>query len=108
MNVLVIGGGGREHAIAWKVAMSPRVARVYVAPGNAGTARERGVANVAATAVADLVAFAKRESIALTIVGPEAPLAAGVVDAFRDAGLAASNSCSCARARFGCVVSPAA
>ena len=88
MNVLVIGGGGREHAIAWKVAMSPRVARVYVAPGNAGTARERGVANVAATAVADLVAFAKRESIALTIVGPEAPLAAGVVDAFRDAGLA--------------------
>ncbi|MFO1281342.1 MAG: phosphoribosylamine--glycine ligase [Burkholderiales bacterium] len=88
MNVLVIGGGGREHAIAWKLAASPRVARVFVAPGNAGTARERGVVNVGITAVADLVAFAKRESIALTIVGPEAPLATGVVDAFRDAGLA--------------------
>ena len=88
MNVLVIGGGGREHAIAWKLASSPRVARVFVAPGNAGTAREPGVANVAITAIPDLVAFAKKENAALTIVGPEAPLAAGVVDAFRAAGLA--------------------
>jgi phosphoribosylamine--glycine ligase len=88
MNVLVIGGGGREHAIAWKLASSPRVARVYVAPGNAGTAREPGVSNVAITAIPELVAFAKKENVALTIVGPEAPLAAGVVDAFREAGLA--------------------
>jgi len=88
MKVLVIGGGGREHAIAWKLASSPRVARVFVAPGNAGTAREPGVVNVAIDAIADLVAFAKRESVALTIVGPEAPLAAGVVDAFRAANLA--------------------
>ncbi len=87
MNVLVIGGGGREHALAWKAAQSPRVAKVFVAPGNAGTAREQGVANVAITDVAELVEFARRESVALTIVGPEAPLAAGVVDAFRAAGL---------------------
>jgi phosphoribosylamine--glycine ligase len=86
MNVLVIGGGGREHALAWKLAQSPRVARVFVAPGNAGTAREPGLANVALTAIPDLVAFA-REHSALTVVGPEAPLAAGVVDAFRAAGL---------------------
>ena len=88
MNVLVIGGGGREHAIAWKLASSPRVARVFVAPGNAGTAREPGVVNVALTAIPDLVAFAQKEGVQLTIVGPEAPLAAGVVDAFRGAGLA--------------------
>jgi phosphoribosylamine--glycine ligase len=88
MNVLIIGGGGREHALAWKAAQSPRVAKVFVAPGNAGTAREPGVANLAITAIPDLVAFAKREHVAITIVGPEAPLAAGVVDAFRSAGLA--------------------
>jgi phosphoribosylamine--glycine ligase len=88
MNLLVIGGGGREHAIAWKLAASPRVARVYVAPGNAGTAREPGVANVAITATPDLIAFARKEGVALTIVGPEAPLAEGVVDAFRAVGLA--------------------
>ena len=87
MKILVIGGGGREHALAWKLAQSPRVARVFVAPGNAGTAREPGLANVALTAIPDLVAFA-REHSALTVVGPEAPLAAGVVDAFRAAGLA--------------------
>jgi phosphoribosylamine--glycine ligase len=86
MNVLVIGSGGREHALAWKLAQSPRVARVYVAPGNAGTAREEGIANVALTAIPDLVAFAQEHS-ALAVVGPEAPLAAGVVDAFRAAGL---------------------
>ena len=87
MNVLIIGGGGREHALAWKVAQSPRVAKVFVAPGNAGTARESELTNVALAAIPDLVAFAAAESVALTIVGPEGPLAAGVVDAFRAAGL---------------------
>ena len=87
MNVLVIGGGGREHALAWKIAQSPRVAKVFVAPGNAGTALEPALVNVAVTAIADLVALAHAEKIALTVVGPEAPLAAGIVDAFRAAGL---------------------
>jgi phosphoribosylamine--glycine ligase len=87
MNVLVIGGGGREHALAWKVAQSPRVAKVFVAPGNAGTMREPELTTVPRTTIADLVAFAKEQEVALTIVGPEAPLAAGVVDAFRAAGL---------------------
>ena len=77
MNLLVIGGGGREHALAWKLAQSPRVARVFVAPGNAGTAHEPGLANIALTAIPDLVAFAHEHS-ALTVVGPEAPLAAGM------------------------------
>ena len=87
MNVLVIGGGGREHAFAWKIAQSPRIAKVFVAPGNAGTAREPGLTNVALTEIAALVEFARSEPAALTVVGPEAPLAAGVVDAFRAAGL---------------------
>jgi len=87
MNVLVIGGGGREHALAWKLAQSPRIAKVFVAPGNAGTARETGVYNVPLTDTAALIDFARREGAALTIVGPEAPLAAGIVDAFRAAGL---------------------
>jgi phosphoribosylamine--glycine ligase len=87
MNILVIGGGGREHALAWKIAQSSRVAKVFVAPGNAGTARERELSNVALTSIADLVAFAQRERVGLTVVGPEAPLAEGVVDAFRHAGL---------------------
>jgi phosphoribosylamine---glycine ligase len=87
VNILVIGGGGREHALAWKLARSPRVAKVFVAPGNAGTAMEPELVNVAISAIPDLVAFAKAEQIALTVVGPEAPLAAGVVDAFRGAGL---------------------
>ena len=87
MNLLVIGAGGREHALAWKLAQSPRVTRVHVAPGNAGTAREPGVVNVPATSVEELVAYARRKAIDLTVVGPEAPLAAGVVDAFRAAGL---------------------
>jgi phosphoribosylamine--glycine ligase len=88
VKILVIGSGGREHALAWKLAKSPRVSRVLVAPGNAGTAREEGLQNVAATAVADLVKLAKDEGVGLTVVGPEAPLAAGVVDAFRAEGLA--------------------
>ncbi|MGP9799878.1 phosphoribosylamine--glycine ligase [Rheinheimera sp. NSM] len=90
MNVLVIGGGGREHALAWKAAQSPLAGKVFVAPGNAGTARENNLTNVAIAAddVPALLAFAQQENIALTIVGPEAPLAKGVVDAFRAAGLA--------------------
>src|SRR5205823_4277413 len=87
MKLLVIGSGGREHALAWKLAQSPRVQKVYVAPGNAGTALEPGLENVALSALADLVSFARKESVQLTVVGPEAPLAAGVVDAFGSAGL---------------------
>jgi len=87
MNLLVIGGGGREHAIAWRLAQSPRVGRVYVAPGNAGTAKEDGLFNVSITAIPELVEFAKREAIVLTVVGPEAPLADGIVDIFRAEGL---------------------
>jgi phosphoribosylamine--glycine ligase len=89
MKVLVVGSGGREHALAWKCAQSPRVDEVLVAPGNAGTATEPRVRNVAVAAedVAGLVELARRESVALTIIGPEAPLVAGVVDAFESAGL---------------------
>jgi phosphoribosylamine--glycine ligase len=87
LNILVVGSGGREHALAWKIAQSPRVAKVFVAPGNAGTARDATLTNVALTGIPDLVAFAQREHIALTVVGPEGPLAAGIVDAFRLAGL---------------------
>ena len=87
MKLLVIGSGGREHAIAWKLAQSPRIQVVYVAPGNGGTATENGLENAALTEIADLVAFARKESIHITVVGPEAALAAGIVDAFREAGL---------------------
>ena len=89
MRVLVVGGGGREHALAWKLSRSKRVERVYVAPGNAGTAREPGVTNVpvAADDVPGLVALAQREGVGLTVVGPEAPLVLGVTDAFAAAGL---------------------
>jgi phosphoribosylamine--glycine ligase len=87
MKLLVIGSGGREHAIAWKLTQSPRVQKVFVAPGNGGTAKESGLENVALSEVADLVAFARKEGVYLTVVGPEAALAVGVVDAFREAGL---------------------
>ncbi len=87
MNLLVVGSGGREHALAWRLAQSPRIGRVYVAPGNAGTAREDGLFNVAITSIPELVDFARKESIALTVVGPEGPLSEGIVDAFRAAGL---------------------
>jgi phosphoribosylamine--glycine ligase len=87
MKILVIGSGGREHALAWRLAQSPKVSRVYVAPGNAGTAREDGLFNVEITGIPELVRFAQDESIHATVVGPEGPLAAGVVDAFRGAGL---------------------
>ena len=87
MKVLVIGSGGREHAIAWKLLQSRRVSRIFVAPGNAGTARELGIENVDITEIAALVEFARNKEIGLTVVGPEVPLAAGVVDAFREAKL---------------------
>jgi phosphoribosylamine--glycine ligase len=87
MKILVIGSGGREHALAWRLAQGVRVQKVYVAPGNAGTALEEGVENVAITAIPELIKFVKREDIYLTVVGPEAPLAAGIVDAFRAEGL---------------------
>jgi phosphoribosylamine--glycine ligase len=87
MKVLVIGAGAREHALAWKLAQSPRASRVFVAPGNAGTAAEDGVENVALASIPELLEFARGEGVALTVVGPEAPLAEGVVDAFRAAGL---------------------
>jgi len=87
MKILVIGSGGREHALAWKLAQSPKVSNVYVAPGNGGTEIEEGLTNVPLTAIPSLVEFARREQIALTVVGPETPLAEGVVDAFDAAGL---------------------
>ncbi len=86
MKLLVIGSGGREHALAWKLAQSPRVQKVFVAPGNAGTARTQGVENAPITSIPVLLEFVRRQEIALTIVGPEAPLAAGVVDAFHNVG----------------------
>lgn len=89
MNVLIVGGGGREHALAWKAAQSAQVDKVYVAPGNAGTAAEPGVENIpiGAEDIAALIHFAKEADIALTIVGPEAPLVAGIVDQFHAQGL---------------------
>ena len=87
MKVLVIGGGGREHALAWKLAQSERVQTVYVAPGNGGTAHLAGVKNVPLIEPEQLADFAAAEKVALTVVGPEVPLAAGVVDLFRARGL---------------------
>jgi phosphoribosylamine--glycine ligase len=87
MKILVIGNGGREHALAWKLAQSERVQMIYVAPGNGGTGSDFRLRNVPITKLEDLADFAQREKIALTVVGPEAPLAAGVVDLFRERGL---------------------
>jgi phosphoribosylamine--glycine ligase len=87
MKLLVIGAGGREHALAWKLTQNMRVQKVFVAPGNGGTALEPGLENVAITEIPALIAFAKKEHVQLTVVGPEAPLAAGIVDAFTEAGL---------------------
>jgi phosphoribosylamine--glycine ligase len=87
MNVLVIGGGGREHALAWKLAQSSKVQTIYVAPGNGGTALDGRLENINITDVHELRAWAIDNKIALTVVGPEAPLAAGVVDEFRKHGL---------------------
>ncbi len=87
MKLLVIGAGGREHAIAWKLAQNPKVQKVFVAPGNGGTATENGLKNLNLSSFPELITFAKKEQIHLTVVGPEAPLAAGIVDAFQEAGL---------------------
>ena len=87
MKVLVIGGGGREHALAWKLAQSPKVQQVYVAPGNGGTARDKNLVNVPISDVVQLREWAQANQIGLTVVGPEAPLAAGVVDEFRAHGM---------------------
>ncbi|MEN9378974.1 MAG: hypothetical protein RJB15_652, partial [Pseudomonadota bacterium] len=91
MKILLVGSGGREHALAWKLAQSPQVQTVYVAPGNGGTATAKqsaaGIENLPITGLQELADFAKRESIHLTVVGPEAPLAAGIVDVFRNNGL---------------------
>ena len=89
MKVLIIGNGGREHALAWRAAKSPLADKVFVAPGNPGTAHEDKMENVAISVddIQGLVSFAKKEGIGLTIVGPEAPLVAGVVDAFEKEGL---------------------
>jgi len=89
MKILIVGNGGREHALAWKVKQSPKVDKVFVAPGNAGTALEAGVENIAiaATDILELLAFAKQAQIDLTIVGPEVPLTMGIVDSFKQAGL---------------------
>ena len=87
MKVLVIGGGGREHAMAWKLSQSPKVTKVFVAPGNGGTALSNQFENVAIADVRELRTWAQAEKIGLTVVGPEAPLAAGVVDEFRAHGM---------------------
>ena len=87
MKLLVIGSGGREHAMAWKLAHSPRVQKVFVAPGNGGTATENGLENLPLSDFPRLIDFCKKEQVHLTVVGPEAPLAAGIVDAFHEAGL---------------------
>ena len=86
MKLLVVGSGGREHAMAWKLAQSPRVQKVFVAPGNGGTALENGLENVAIAGIPELLDFCRKESVYLTVVGPEAPLAAGIVDAFTTSG----------------------
>ena len=93
MKILVIGSGGREHALAWRLAQATKAQRVYVAPGNAGTALESGVENIAITAIPDLIAFAQREQIHLTVVGPETPLAIGIVDDFRAWDLSRKRRC---------------
>jgi phosphoribosylamine--glycine ligase len=87
MKLLVIGSGGREHAMAWKLAQSPKVQKVFVAPGNGGTATENGLQNLPLGGFSELIDFCRKEQIHLTVVGPEAPLAAGIVDAFQEAGL---------------------
>ncbi|ASU40136.1 phosphoribosylamine--glycine ligase [Herbaspirillum sp. meg3] len=87
MKILVVGSGGREHALAWKIAQSPRIQTVYVAPGNGGTALDERLQNVAITDLNELADFVEKEHVALTVVGPEVPLAAGIVNLFRSRGL---------------------
>ncbi|KDN11683.1 phosphoribosylamine--glycine ligase [Snodgrassella communis] len=88
MKILVIGSGGREHALAWRLAQSPKVSTVYVAPGNAGTATEPKLHNIAISDHQQLIAFCREQQVTFTVVGPEAPLAAGIVDDFTASGLA--------------------
>ena len=87
MKILVVGSGGREHALAWKIAQSPKVQMVYVAPGNGGTPFEskhlHGITNIPITDIAELALFAEVEKIAYTVIGPEKPLSEGIVDVFR-------------------------
>ena len=83
MKVLIIGGGGREHALAWKISQSPVVKKIYVAPGNGGTALDSNIENIDITDIQELISFSIKKKIDLTVVGPEAPLAIGIVDAFR-------------------------
>ena len=87
MNVLVIGNGGREHALAWKLSQSSRCDRVFVAPGNAGTAIDAENVDIPGDDIPRLIEFAKQNQVGLTVIGPEAPLALGIVDAFQEAGL---------------------
>jgi phosphoribosylamine--glycine ligase len=89
MKILIVGSGGREHALAWKAKQSPKVEKVFVAPGNPGTALEPSIENVAIAAedIPRLLAFAQEETIDLTIIGPEVPLVMGIVDSFQQAGL---------------------
>src|ERR1700740_3503186 len=87
MKILVVGSGGREHALAWKLAQSERIQMVYVAPGNGGTARDARLQNVAITDLHELANFVEQEHISLTVVGPETPLAGGIVNLFRARGL---------------------
>ncbi len=88
MKVLIIGGGGREHALAWKISQSPTVKKIYVAPGNGGTDLDKNIENIYITDIQDLISFAIKQQIDLTVVGPEAPLAIGIVDVFRKNNLA--------------------
>ncbi len=88
MKVLIIGGGGREHALAWKISQSPVVKKIYVAPGNGGTALDNNIENIDITDIQELISFSIKQKIDLTVVGPEAPLAIGIVDAFRKNNLA--------------------
>ena len=87
MNILIVGSGGREHALAWKITQSPRADRVFVAPGNAGTDFDGENVAIQPTDFPGLINFAKENNVGLTVIGPEAPLAAGIVDAFEEAGL---------------------
>ncbi len=88
MNILIIGSGGREHALAWKIKQSPSADRVFVAPGNAGTAADAENVDISATDFTRLIRFAKENKVELTVVGPESPLVAGIVDAFQAEKLA--------------------
>src|SRR5512134_2818421 len=87
MRILVVGGGGREHALVWKISQSPRVKKLYAAPGNAGMAGLAECAAIKSEDIKGLLAFAKEKAVDLTVVGPETPLSAGIVDAFEAAGL---------------------